>query len=516
MELLTGQALSSVDFLARVGTSGVAEPQLLEIVRQLHAGLTEFENRGLVHRDLKPGNVMVERSADDAGFRCVLIDFGLVHAPTHTITSFGANYTPNYAAPEAWFNRTSRAYDWFSLGLVVAELAQGRHPFANEGTEVELGFLSANPDLSGIEDLRWRLLIRGLMTPDPRNRWRSAEVAEWLDGGTPPVIVPELHAFGFGDGATETAEPELRVVREIEHIERIEYRDRETGASGPGPAFQTPPVAPLIFLGREYRRDPRRLADAFGSHWADAARLLGSTAARQELARWVGQFHDPHLLAVVDDAGSGERSLDQDLIRVIGALYRTRRGANDGIGARWYHDVQLHDHAVHHIVGAGLALAEELPPVLPGDDAGEANTQPDRSPELIRALQLVNGDLQEIADHCGHGTSTQVLARNFAAAQRFVDLGTRGFIDDPREEWELDLWRLQLAHSLSEAGAAVALRRTARRATRLRPDLQDLSGQGTGVAHHLLATILARRTAAPDPWWRRTVLLVSGVFRGQR
>ncbi len=512
LEWIDGTELSPASLGVARGPVPTAVAEV--VLRQLHGALQAFEEIGQTHRDVKPSNVLVVPDPDSGsgGFRCVLIDFGLIHPAAHTIVAHpDRHFSPGYAAPEAFFGWSGLAYDWWSLGVVLAELIQGYHPFGRERDDVELNVFSLSADLSSITDPRWELLIRGLLTPDPRHRWRSREVAAWIAGGSPPVVIPNMYESLL---LSRSAGAEISVPSEGPRAEATAH-DVDRGLR----SSTRPPVPPLVFLGRDYRQDPRRLADAFGTNWSDAARLLGSPAARGELLDWVGQFNDLELTAAVDEAGRPGSRLDRDLIRVIGALYRTQTTGSRGVGPRWYHGTQLHNHEVHRLVDEGLADVAELLPADPGGEPAGDEDEPVaggtdavatagpsvRSEQLRRAVALVDGDLVSVARWCGRGTSTEVLAQNLVAGIRFLEQRTARLDDGEREDWELTLWRLRLLHALSDPAAGAALRRSARTAVRTRPDLWPLTGEGTGGAHHLVASILAVRTT-PPPVWRRILL----------
>ncbi|MBI4951783.1 MAG: protein kinase [Myxococcales bacterium] len=139
-ERLRGESLS--ELLHRVGTLPVE--QALAFAREALDGLGYAHKRGLVHRDVKPGNLFVcER--DDAGRqRLVVLDFGVAKvlarggahaAPTASpvlLTEAGAIVgTPSYLAPEqAAGQELDQRADLYAMGLVVYRMLAGRGPFA--------------------------------------------------------------------------------------------------------------------------------------------------------------------------------------------------------------------------------------------------------------------------------------------------------------------------------------------------------------------------------------------------
>jgi serine/threonine protein kinase len=108
----------------------------------------------------------------------VLCDFGLVSAVRATRVSAGRGGTPLYQAPETWWRKGGEpAQDWWSLGIMVAEMLIGHNPNTGpDGTAPDERVLfehlaTHDVDLSGIQDPRWQLLCRGLLTRSPEDRW---------------------------------------------------------------------------------------------------------------------------------------------------------------------------------------------------------------------------------------------------------------------------------------------------------------------------------------------------------
>ncbi|MEV6872481.1 serine/threonine-protein kinase [Amycolatopsis sp. NPDC051128] len=160
-------------------------------VRRLAAGLasalTGVHRAGLVHRDLKPGNVLL---ADD-GPR--VIDFGIARAAeggtdlTHTGAILGS---PAFMSPEQADGRPlTPASDVFSLGALLVLAATGRSPFAGVSAPQSLyNVVHTHPDLRALPpDLR--ALAEACLAKDPARRPTPARLLELL-GPLPPVPRP--------------------------------------------------------------------------------------------------------------------------------------------------------------------------------------------------------------------------------------------------------------------------------------------------------------------------------------
>mgnify|MGYP000565805065 CR=1 FL=1 len=128
MEFLQGKTLHS-----EIATYGqLALGRVVELVAQIARGLQEAHRNGVIHRDLKPGNVMLVPSAD--GEVPKLLDFGIakLDAGTGTQTQ-GWVGTPRYMAPEQFTGGAIDARtDVYALGLITYEMLCGRTPFLSD------------------------------------------------------------------------------------------------------------------------------------------------------------------------------------------------------------------------------------------------------------------------------------------------------------------------------------------------------------------------------------------------
>jgi tRNA A-37 threonylcarbamoyl transferase component Bud32 len=160
-----------------------------EIVAQVGSALDAAHARGLVHRDVKPGNVLVTTGPD--GEFCYLMDFGVSAWTTEaapTITGTGQMVgTLSYVAPEQIDgSRSGPAADIYSLGCVLFECLTGRPPFAGRNAA---GTLYAHlndrpPDVSSLRPQLPRSVdaaVGRALEKDPAARYASArELAQDL------------------------------------------------------------------------------------------------------------------------------------------------------------------------------------------------------------------------------------------------------------------------------------------------------------------------------------------------
>jgi DNA-binding winged helix-turn-helix (wHTH) protein len=175
MELLNGQTLSA--YLATVGK--IRQEEAVDIACQICAGLAEAHHRGIVHRDLKSGNIMLCDDVDGSQ-RAVITDFGLAGEPTSYPRETAG--TPAYMAPELWRgDKASRASDIYALGVILYEMVAGRKPYDldDEGSAKESLSEQAPPQWLTERLRRYREIATpspspSKWTPNLDSRWDSA------------------------------------------------------------------------------------------------------------------------------------------------------------------------------------------------------------------------------------------------------------------------------------------------------------------------------------------------------
>ena len=184
MELLEGRTLQQM--LTESKRLPVASAA--DIAAQVADALDHALGFGVVHRDVKPANIMVS-----AGGRAKLADFGVAHLPSASMTHTGAALgSPKYMAPEQVIGQPidPRA-DIFSLGSVLYEMLTGRTPFEREGESTVFSLMNRivaephvpvtqlDPSLPPAFD---RILARAL-AKEPASRYqRAGEMARDLRG----------------------------------------------------------------------------------------------------------------------------------------------------------------------------------------------------------------------------------------------------------------------------------------------------------------------------------------------
>src|SRR3712207_5528913 len=167
MELVQGQPLS--DLLRRSGRMDTATA--LRILGQTAAGLAEAHRAGMVHRDVKPANILVTPDGD-----VKITDFGIAwSARSVALTQTGQVLgTPQYLSPEqAEGRQATPASDVYALGLIGYECLTGRAAFDGENA-VTIALKQVREEPAPLPDdlpEPVRTLIRRAMAKDPAQRF---------------------------------------------------------------------------------------------------------------------------------------------------------------------------------------------------------------------------------------------------------------------------------------------------------------------------------------------------------
>jgi serine/threonine-protein kinase len=220
MEMLKGPSLEQV--LKRMYKAGqrLSEPQVLDIAIPILKSLGEAHKAGLVHRDMKPANVMIVQGPDDEPLVKVL-DFGIARAQDSSLTGSGkALGTPTYMSPEQCTGKAlDGRSDLYSVGVMLYRCACGKPPFEHESLMTLMYAHTHEPPpdpavlnvaLSG----DFVALLMKAMAKKPDERFADAkemrQACEALRGGawaaTPAFGVTQLDAAGAAKAQEQAAE----------------------------------------------------------------------------------------------------------------------------------------------------------------------------------------------------------------------------------------------------------------------------------------------------------------------
>jgi tetratricopeptide (TPR) repeat protein len=285
-EFVEGQPL---DQLAEKWTAG----QLDEVLVALCRALSFLHSRGLVHRDLKPQNVLGRLDAEDQLASLKVVDFGLALRRSERSVAAG---TVDYMAPELIEGRdASAASDLYAAGMLLYRLATGRLPFEGNdrlGAARKRCVEDAPPPLRFRPDLPVGLsdVISALLRVKPKDRPPSARHVI--------ALLNEREGTDFPYETRETRRAYIRSAAAVANArERQELRERKTLLqSGPLPSAVL--VMGLAGLGRHrlLRDFGRELAlDGVRVRVAESERDLEGGDEQMLLIPDADSFHAAHL-----------------------------------------------------------------------------------------------------------------------------------------------------------------------------------------------------------------------------
>ncbi|MFY1674452.1 protein kinase domain-containing protein [Plantactinospora sp. WMMB334] len=170
MEYVEGDALSRT--LGRVGR--LTPARTMALVAQAADALQAAHDKGIVHRDVKPGNLLVRPNGT-----LVLTDFGIARsALVGQLTAAGSVLgTASYISPEQAAGEVATACsDVYALGVVAYQCLAGRRPFeGNSAIEIAMKHVRETPrQLPGDIPPAIRAIVERSMAKDPKARWQTA------------------------------------------------------------------------------------------------------------------------------------------------------------------------------------------------------------------------------------------------------------------------------------------------------------------------------------------------------
>lgn len=217
-----------------------SEDELIRgIIPNINEGLHAIHSAGIIHKDLKPSNIMLNSDGETVS----IIDFGISSAVegNNTILVTKTGMTPEYSAPETFKNIFYEGSDYYSFGITLFELCCGYTPYANMQPEEIEQYVSVQripfpenmtPLMQDfISALTYYDISYRKNKNNPNRRWTYEEVRKWLDGE--PLVIPGEGVGNAGKGAM--------------------------------PAYQ--------FLGESYT-DPAQLVTAFAKNWEEGKKQL--------------------------------------------------------------------------------------------------------------------------------------------------------------------------------------------------------------------------------------------------
>jgi serine/threonine protein kinase len=179
MELITGPTLAQ-----RLQAGPMRPEQTAQLGAELAATLGYVHASGVVHRDVKPANILLDTATGGGtGFTSKLTDFGIARLIDSTrLTSHGMTVgTANYLSPEqAQTGEATPASDVYSLGLVLIECLTGHLAYPGVGVEAALARLQRPPGIPAEFGSDWTRLLTAMTDRKPQARPSTEQVNSTL------------------------------------------------------------------------------------------------------------------------------------------------------------------------------------------------------------------------------------------------------------------------------------------------------------------------------------------------
>ena len=428
MEFVEGDSLSGL--LKREGKLSVENS--LKLMHQTAMGLATAHDKGVIHRDLKPGNLMITPRG-----HVKIADFGIALATqdfSKKLTSTGEFVgTPGYLSPEVCLGKTvDQRSDIFALGIVLYEMLAGRLPFTDESPlGLMLEVVKAEiPDIRGLNaevDPQAAAILAKMLAKDPVERFQDChELVAALQahplvakGGTVQISRPKVApSDATVVGAPTPASQPQRVPTPPPVVPRATPASQQAPAvppaAPPAPDAATQASAQAARPSVLERAESRPASKA--PLWLAAAVLVLLVGAGFAFRGAIGEFllrsDDPANAASLQldggagaasdtrpDAGPGAQTLPNEVPpaepTTFSALSQTGSNTNASDTGPASSAIERPD-AGSTVAAAGADSAALPPPSGPQAEAGPAASEP-RSPLAKALLAKRDGDSAQLA-----------------------------------------------------------------------------------------------------------------------
>ncbi|OIH95225.1 serine/threonine-protein kinase [Curtobacterium sp. MCBA15_001] len=188
------ELIADATLLRRLADGPLHNYEAADLGAQLADALAYVHSRGIVHRDVKPANILISDEGSSGFARTVkLTDFGVAHfvdgsrlTNDGTIIGTAAYLSPEQVAGEP----ISYATDVYSLGLVLLEVLTGKQEYSGTLVEAALARLRRSPEIPESVGPDWRDLLLRMTDRDPARRPTAVAVANALRGGSTQITGP--------------------------------------------------------------------------------------------------------------------------------------------------------------------------------------------------------------------------------------------------------------------------------------------------------------------------------------
>lgn len=200
MEHVVGESLAE-----RLHRGPLPADEAETLVLAVAEALAFVHARGVVHRDVKPGNILLPESTSGTGSPAKLADFGIARLIDGSrVTATGSVMgTAAFISPEqASGSQATPASDVYSLGIVMIESLTGRHPFPGTALESAAARTTRPPDLADPALSLYQALLDRMTALDPADRPTAEEVVAELRGDAPTRAMTPVDAATVPMAAT--------------------------------------------------------------------------------------------------------------------------------------------------------------------------------------------------------------------------------------------------------------------------------------------------------------------------
>ena len=235
MEFVEGESLTEL-----IRTSRKVEPErALTLLKEVASGLSAAHDKGVVHRDIKPDNIMLTRHG---GVK--VVDFGVarVDDPNTRLTATGmAVGTPNYISPEVCLGmEVDKRSDLFSMGIVFYEMLTGETPFnADSPLEMMTNVVKAEvPDITKLNpaiDQGLRAILYHLLEKNPDYRYQDFH-----------EVIADIEAYRAGKSLPFAARASSQPTMKVDTGEVARVAGQAQSDASPASGSRVPLAAGLI------------------------------------------------------------------------------------------------------------------------------------------------------------------------------------------------------------------------------------------------------------------------------
>ncbi len=186
----TGRYYELLEYIENGNLDDIGDINVDEFIPLLNKALHTLHANNIIHRDLKPTNILIRNLNP---LEIVLIDFGVSSSIegdlTKILTTLKGTYA--YTAPEMMSGYIGKEVDYFAFGMIILDLVAKNPLVGLDGVVILNTLATKNIDIPKNIDYRIELLLKGLLTRDPQQRWGYSQIEAWMKGKSPAICIDE-------------------------------------------------------------------------------------------------------------------------------------------------------------------------------------------------------------------------------------------------------------------------------------------------------------------------------------